>query len=229
MIATERRNFWTNPNDDRATTRIIAIHHAGATYTPGTAAEQIYAYHAKKWPDYHAAAYHDIIERFPDGSLRCSIMNPPNVIGAGVWGRNGDTFHICAATTFTDIPTSDWIDAIAERAAVALGRWPDALIKGHKELALPGHATSCPGARWDAWKPTLLQRIAVMQHPPARYRVRWSVPAFADWQLSAPAPLADAPHVYQAGDELLIDEVRGGVAHDASGLGFLPRALLEAL
>lgn len=165
MIVTDRTNLWTNPNGMRPATRTIVVHHAAATYPAGIAAEKIYSYHAKKWPDYHAAAYHEILDRFPDGAIRCSIMNPPGIIGAGVYGRNDDTFHICAATNFLGIPADDWIDAIAQRCAAAMKRYSGAVVRGHKEITIPGHQTACPGALWDQWKPRLKARIDELLRP----------------------------------------------------------------
>lgn len=228
VIVTDRPTYWTNPNGPRPRTAFIVVHHAAAVYPAGVAADKIYAYHAKKWPDYHAAAYHEIIERYPDGSLRCSVMNPPDLIGAGVWGRNDECYHICAATNFTSTPTDDWIDAIAEACAAALRRYPSAVIKGHKEITRPNHGTSCPGATWHEWKPVLLSRVAAILTPTARYRFRVASPAFADWDLSRLAPSDAAPGGWQAGDVVEVDGIRGNVAH-AGDLGFVPKAVLERL
>ena len=43
----------------------------------------------------------------------------------------------------------------------------------------------------------------------------------------APDPVA--PHIWQANDVIAVDDVTDGMAHDASGIGFAPVAVLEAL
>jgi N-acetylmuramoyl-L-alanine amidase len=156
----EAKQYWTSPNGSRDDTTQIVVHHAAYVYPPGKAVEMIYDYHRSKWPTYNACGYHEVIQEEVGGALACYLVNPPDLIGAGVWGLNGHTFHICAATNFTGVPGSAWLDALADRLAEAKRRYPKAQIVGHGDIALPGHGTTCPGAQWKAWRATLLDRVA---------------------------------------------------------------------
>lgn len=215
----EERTLWTNPNEPRRETAYVVVHHAAAFYRPGKAVQDIYAYHSKKWPDYHAAAYAEIIQIEADGeSLGCHLMYPPDLIGAGVLGRNENTFHICAATNFTAIPSDEWIEALARRCVAALARYPNAKIVGHKDIALKGHETVCPGQLWSAWKPKLLGRVSALrlQTRPRRFRVR-GLPIYQATSLTGTL----AGHL-QAGDVIEIDKTySNGGAHLADGRGFI--------
>ncbi len=213
---------------NRTHTPIICVHHAASVYPAGIALDRIFNSHSTRrdFGTYRRIGYHCVIQRIPGDLLRAYYVNPPNMQGAGVFGRNDETYHVCAATNFTSTPTDDWIDAIAEACAMALRRYPGAVIKGHKEITRAGHGTSCPGATWHEWKPGLLTRIAALLTPTARYRFRVASPAFADWELSRLAPSNAAPGGWQAGDVVEVDAVRGAVAH-AGDLGFVPKAVLE--
>lgn len=152
------QKYWTSPNGARQTTRFIAFHHAAFTYPVGGAALSIYNYHRSRWPAYAAAGYHVICQQDADG-IHAYQVNPHDMQGAGVAGRNHETYHVCAATNFTGLPSADWFEASALALAEAKQRYPQAQIVGHKEIALPGYETACPGPRWLDWKPQLLARV----------------------------------------------------------------------
>lgn len=194
------KQFWTSPNGPRKTTRFIVIHHAAFTYDPSHAVSSIYNYHRSKWPKYNAAGYHEIIQEEVDQTLACYQVNPLEIQGANVANRNHECFGICAATNFTGIPTERWMNALAERAAAAKRRWPDAQIVGHTDIALKGYETACPGPRWKEWKSTLLGRIQALltPAPPPRpapvdpwaiWRGRWggvATPTTESWEYEIP-------------------------------------------
>ena len=222
----EHHNLWTNPNGPRSTTAYIVVHHAAATYRPGQAVADIYKYHSKKWPDYHAAAYHEILQIEADGNtIGCHIVNDPRLIGAGVFDHNGDTFHICAAANFIGVPDDAFIEALAQRCAAAKLRYPAAQIVGHKDIARPGHATSCPGPLWIAWKVRLLSRVQALLNPAAvRYKVR-GVPVFQ--RQDCTGPIVD---FLDPGRQIEIDKTYpDGTAHLASGAGFVRLDEVERL
>ena len=150
---------------NRKTTRYIVIHHAAWTYDPSTACTSIFNYHSSKWPEYGRIGYQEVIQEELDRSLACYQVNPPDMQGANVAKRNHECFGICAATNFTGIPTERWMNALADRAAAAKRRWPDAQIVGHTDIALEGYETACPGPRWKEWRPTLLNRIQALLIP----------------------------------------------------------------
>ncbi len=218
-FVSEEREYWTNPNGLRDVTRQIVVHHAAAFYSPGKAVAEIYKFHSSKWPDYHAIAYHEVIQIEADReTLGCHITNPPDLIGAGVFGRNDDTFHVCAATNFTAIPSDEWIEALARRCVAAKQRYPDAVIVGHKDIALKGHKTDCPGQLWTAWKLRLLGRVSALQLAtrPRRFKVR-GLPIYQAQSLTSTL----AGHL-KSGEEFAIDKTyANGGAHLSDGRGFI--------
>lgn len=207
----------------RTKTNRIVVHHAAWIYPPGGAVQSIFSYHSSKWPQYGRIGYHEVIQVEADGSLVCYEVNPTELIGAGVWGQNGDCFHICAATDFkNEIPLQIWQDALALRVAEARRRYPQAAIVGHKEITLPGHGTECPGGRWAEWKPAL---IANAENLSKRYRVR-GVAIHQGPALSFPIAL-DGEAFLSSNEEIEIDAVKvGGWGHLKDGRGFV---LLEQL
>jgi hypothetical protein len=155
-MITELKQYWTAKNGNRQSTRYIVIHHAAAIYAPGKAVQAIYEYHRKKWPAYFGIAYHLVCQEERDSSIKCYLVNPPDMQGAGVANRNHETFHICLATNFANnLPEQRWIDAAKEALAYAQARYPQAQVVGHKDIALPGYGTTCPGGKWNEWKDQL--------------------------------------------------------------------------
>lgn len=145
---------------NRSVTNFIVIHHAAFDYAPSGALQSIFGYHSSIWPRYGRIGYNELIQEEPDGTLQRYLVNPYDMVGAGVWGRNPECYHICMARhNRNEIPPQHWIDEMARAAADAKRRWPNAQIVGHGEIALPGHETSCPGPRWKAWKPAFVAQV----------------------------------------------------------------------
>lgn len=147
----------------RTATRHLVVHHAAALYPTPRGQDDVASiarYHTgtRGWP---GIGYHEVIaETVTGGPLAAYLVSDPGQARAHVFGRNGAAFGICAATNFGDqLPPEAWIAALAARLAEARRRWPQAEIVGHTEIALPDHATSCPGRRWLDWKPRLLQAV----------------------------------------------------------------------
>lgn len=74
-----------------------------------------------------------------------------------VAGRNNETMGIC-------IP-GDWRNTDPPQAALEASRqlWrylkttmPWLELKAHREVALPGYATECPGSTWPRWRERIL-------------------------------------------------------------------------
>jgi hypothetical protein len=151
-MITYATGYWTARNPRRTTTEYIVIHHAGATYKPGTAANAIYSYHRTRWPTYNAAGYHIIIQAEADGTKHVVLVNDPWVTGAGVLNHNHHAFHICLADDFlTRTPDESWITAAKIAVAFAKTLFPNATVVGHRDLG----ATSCPGNYWAEWRAAL--------------------------------------------------------------------------
>lgn len=177
---TPLKQYWTSKNGPRQTTRYIVVHHAAWTYDPGKAVQSIYNFHRGQWPKYNAIGYHEVIQREIDGSLRRYQVNPPDMQGAGVALRNHECYHICAATNLIGMPDPDWIEAMAYAVADAKRRYPTAQVVGHKDIALPGHGTACPGPRWNDWRPILLTAVG---------RLRGEGDIWAQWGDDFPLPV----------------------------------------
>jgi hypothetical protein len=128
------------PEIKRPVTQIIIHHTAGNEKS----VSQIRAEHvARGWSD---IAYHYVI--FPDGRVEQGrdVQRP----GAGVYGNNDGKVQIVLVGELQKHPAPpvQWETAAQVAAKIALKeglRFWD--VKGHGEVAIPGHATQCPGMR----------------------------------------------------------------------------------
>jgi N-acetyl-anhydromuramyl-L-alanine amidase AmpD len=133
----------------------IVIHHSA---TPDTTAEAIASYHVNTlgWP---GIAYHFLVHS--DG--RIEYTNGVEVISYGVARRNDNTMHICMPGDFTTVQPGE-TQIVATRLLIdnlryAMGQaYP---VVGHKEIAPPDYATSCPGATWVLWRDRLVGNAPV--------------------------------------------------------------------
>ena len=213
---------------DRSRTTYIVVHHAAAMYSPGKACASIFTAHCNR-PDfgtYNRIGYHEVIQVELGDQLRTHLVNPPNMQGAGVFGRNDVCYHICAASNFTAIPDEGFIEALAQRVAAAKRVYNGAVVVGHKEIAQPGHGTTCPGPLWDVWKPRIYARVDALLKPPTAgprtYRVR-SAPVYQQQSLSGPIA-AELP----SGTTVEIGKTYdNGAGWLTSGLGFVRLSDLE--
>lgn len=203
---------------DRPRTDFIVVHHAAAIYQPGTACDRMFAYHAQRWPSYGRIGYHEVIHANPGDVLTCYLVNPPEMQGAGVWGMNDRCYHICAATNFTVDPDAIWIEALAQRCVAALGRYPTARVVGHRDIARPGHGTTCPGATWLHWQQTLHAQIAALLRPRMIGQfVTKGLPIYQRADLDGPL----AGHL-MTGESVVIDATYpNGAGHVQDGRGFI--------
>ena len=125
-------------------------------------------------------------------------------------------------------PTPEQIDAAAALCRVLRTNYGilSGRIDTHRAVALPAKRKTDPEGWTDtafyAWRDALDFR---------RYRFRVAQVALSSNDLRAArlAPDPVAPHIWQANDVIAVDDVTDGMAHDASGIGFAPVAVLEAL
>jgi N-acetylmuramoyl-L-alanine amidase-like protein len=230
-----RREFQGQFAAPRPTTRLLVVHHAAANYTPVNGIDDVRAiarYHVQT-RGWSGVGYHEILaEQTPGGPIACYVTSDPLTIRAHIWGRNHEAFGICMAADFTHgLPPQKWIDALSLRLVEARRRWTNATIVGHKDSALSGHGTSCPGERWAAWKPALVRQVDVMlsQLPPPvldtkRYRAkRLLIPQRQEGGPPYAGELAP-------GEEVVVDKwYSNGRVHLADGRGFPLLSDLEAI
>jgi hypothetical protein len=131
----------------------IVLHHSASP--AGNVATFRELHRARGWAD---VAYHAIITNGrggPDGALQAG--RPERQQGAGVWGNNKDRLQICLVGNFekghpgfTGQPTAKQLRTLGEWLIekIRKHRIPTTKIHGHKEIALPGHGTACPGSEF---------------------------------------------------------------------------------
>jgi len=165
----------------RSLTRYIVVHHAAALYPSPTGLEDVLSVHryhlSRGWGGigYHWAC----AEIVNGGEVAIYQCSDPDLIRAHVAWRNHESVGIAALTNFgAEIPDQKWIDALAHGIARLMDRYPNAVVVGHREIALSAQqspdgknwGTTCPGVAWDQWKPILMDRVRALQTvAPTRY------------------------------------------------------------
>lgn len=139
----ERRNL--------ADIRYLAVHHSGVDVD--SSAESIARYHidTQGWP---GIGYHFLVHW--DGTLE--YVGDVHEMRYNVASRNREVIGICLPGDFTNrLPSWKQLEATRRLLAeiqFSLGRFVP--IVGHREVALPGFATECPGKSWGLWKPLVI-------------------------------------------------------------------------
>ena len=134
----------------------LALHHTASTNRPWTAAQErahiraIDQQHRNN--DWGGIGYSALI--FPSG--RTYTFGPLTQQRAGIYGLNHKLLSFALVGNFqTRLPTrKQW------RAATHLVLYYYQLlgrtlpVQGHRDWALAGHGTACPGNTWKRWVPT---------------------------------------------------------------------------
>jgi len=128
----------------------LVVHHSGVDVD--SSAYAIAAYHVRSlgWPGigYHFLVHWDGTTEYVGdiGQARYNVAR-----------RNQEVVGICLPGDFTHRePEAAQLEAarlLLANLQFALGWFVP--IVGHKEVALPGYGTACPGDTWDNWKPAL--------------------------------------------------------------------------
>ena len=131
--------------------KFVVVHHSGVD--ADNSAEEIRRYHRDSlgWP---GIGYSFVIRK--DGEIEHS--GDIATVRYHVAARNLECLGICLVGDFTSHhPTEEQLGAAHNLVSVLMplldpsesGRIK---VKGHGELALPGHGTSCPGWTWPEWR-----------------------------------------------------------------------------
>lgn len=215
----------------RSSTRFLVVHHAAADYPPYFGRDDVAAianYHISK--GWAGVGYHEILAQETNGGpIAAYIVSRPDTVRAHIAGRNHECFGICMAANFSrSTPPQQWLDALALRLVAAKRRFPNAQIFGHRELALKGHETACPGEKWAAWRPGLLAQVeAMLKQLPVitrKYRAKSCAPVFQDRRPDAPLALT-----VSAGQIEVMDDLTNGWLHFENHAGFSPVSCWELL
>ena len=124
----------------------IVIHHT-ATRPVGPQAVARYHVRHNGWA---GIGYHFFV--MPDGTVY--QVGDVDDKRACVWGRNAESLCICLSGDFTKQRPPDAQIKATRRLIRCLRekfnrQWP---VVGHRDVALPGHETACPGDTWPVWK-----------------------------------------------------------------------------
>lgn len=154
-------------NTPRTSTKYIAIHHAAALYPQGSAIEDIRSvarYHTvnRGWP---GIGYHEVLAELGGGGdpVGSFLVSKPNLQRAHIYYRNHECYGVSMLTNIDQhpnaLPGDRWLSVLVDVVADKLRKYPNARIMGHRDLALPGYGTSCPGKRWHDWKGELIHEV----------------------------------------------------------------------
>lgn len=154
----------------RTTTEYIVIHHAAALYRQNTGIEDVmavYKFHTDAPPKgrgWSSIGYNwALAEETNGGPIALYKLGRPDLERAHVMGQNYRSFGISCLTNFTEDPEDKWLDALAQAVYEAKNMYPSAKIVGHKDITIPGFATTCPGPTWNRWKFDLFERVNALQ------------------------------------------------------------------
>lgn len=171
-----RDEFQGGYTQQRSSTDYIVVHHAASHYKQKTGIEDVRAiagWHirGRGWP---GIAYHRVLaEEVNGGPVAQYVCSRNETLRYHVAGRNYECIGVCCATDFgSSLPDRKWVDALVVVLADLKTIYPNAQIVGHKDIALRGYETACPGALWLTWKPGLLARLVMSGADFQRYRVK---------------------------------------------------------
>jgi len=126
--------------------RYRVIHHSGADVD--NTALQVARYHVDNlhWP---GIGYHFLVHW--DGSI--DYVGDLMTSRANVYGLNPQCIGICLLGNFTKyMPRAPQLLSARLLLTYLTDLTPQAETVGHRDIALPGHETACPGDTWLLWK-----------------------------------------------------------------------------
>lgn len=130
--------------------RYLVIHHSGVAWDSSACAIARYHVDTNGWP---GIGYHWVVRQ--NGVIYyCGDLE---TVRYNVAGRNREVVGICLTGDFTTAPPAALQLAAAGRLLRALRDeigWAE--LTGHRDIAVPGYATACPGNTWEDWRTALL-------------------------------------------------------------------------
>ena len=169
-----QREFQGTYTRTRTSTDLM-VHHAAALYSTYRGIDDVRSvarFHTqtRQWP---GIGYHICLaEETQDGPIARYNCSDLDLQRAHIAYRNHEFLGVACLTNFNDEsiypdkqPSQKWLDALAETLRDLKRIYPHAEVFGHKEMALPGWGTTCPGDTWHLWKPELLRMINTEPQP----------------------------------------------------------------
>lgn len=160
------------PQRELSAIKYLVIHHSAVAVD--STADSIARYHVEQqgWP---GIGYQWIVHQ--DG--RTEYCQDLSRVSYNVAGRNGEVVGICLPGDWTNGPPPA-AQLLATRRLVAelqyaLGWFVP--VVGHRDIALPGYETACPGATWPTWSESVTVKPDTTPVPAPVYRF---VLGFAD-------------------------------------------------
>lgn len=177
--------------DARQSTKYIAVHHAAGLYPTKNGLDDVRAikkFHtdpAPKGRGWPGIAYHIVLAEETEGGpiarYNCSKLD---TLRYHIAYRNHLAVGICCATNFNDKkkfpnkrPTQKWLDAIREVVLdLRTNHYPLAAVVGHKDIAVEGFTTSCPGDTWASWRGAVIEDVQqlTMVASPRMQKAAWT-------------------------------------------------------
>jgi hypothetical protein len=126
--------------------RYIVVHHSGIDVDSTAPSIAQYHVNTKGWP---GIAYHFLVHW--NGGV--DYVGDIETVRYNVAGRNRECLGVCLPGDFSArIPSQQQLDSCLR--LVSYLRWllPNATVAGHRDLALKGFESECPGATWPEWR-----------------------------------------------------------------------------
>jgi len=126
--------------------RYLVIHHTAVDVD--NTAEEIARYHVQQlgWP---GIGYHFVVH--PDGGI--DYVGDIGTVRYNVAKRNQECIGICLTGDFSNHWPSEEQLRSARSVIHAMRLFvPTASVVGHRDIAVPGWETSCPGETWHEWR-----------------------------------------------------------------------------
>ncbi len=122
------------------------IHHTGVD--ADNSPYEIANYHVNTlgWP---GIGYHFVVHQ--DGAI--DYVGDIGTVRYNVAKRNQEVIGICLTGNFTEHwPSEAQLRGARSVIHAMLAFVPAAVVVGHRDIAMPGYETSCPGETWSLWK-----------------------------------------------------------------------------